>query len=101
LFPYLYHRRPDSNCPSDFSILVHYAGLLGSKLYLPQSRHIFREGRYISLRASSYREDSCNGQDIIDMGLPFEDSKFLLSIRFSVLHVCVGTKLILEPYYPN
>ncbi|KAJ8423893.1 hypothetical protein Cgig2_006230 [Carnegiea gigantea] len=85
LFPCLYRRRPDSDCPDDFPTLVCYAGLLGSKLSLPQARHIFRDGRYLSLRASSYREDSRNGRDVIDMGLPEEDSKFFLSIRSAVL----------------
>ncbi|KAJ8432611.1 LOW QUALITY PROTEIN: hypothetical protein Cgig2_032892 [Carnegiea gigantea] len=101
LFPCLYRRRPDSDCPDDFPTLVCYAGLLRSKLSLPQVRHIFRDGRYLSLRASSYHEDSRNGRDVIDMGLPEEDSKFLLSIRSAVLPVRVGAELILEPYYPN
>ena len=101
LFSCLYRRRPDSNCLGDFPTLVHYVGLLGSKLSLSQARHIFRDGKYLSLRASSYREDSHNGRDIIDMGLPDEDRKFLLSIRSSVLPVRVGAELILEPYYPN
>ena len=35
LFPCLYRRRPDSDCLGDFSTLVYYAGLLGSKLSLP------------------------------------------------------------------
>ncbi|KAJ8435463.1 hypothetical protein Cgig2_021096 [Carnegiea gigantea] len=81
LFPYLSCHRPDSDCPSDFPTLVHYARLLGSKFTIPQARHIFRDGRYLSLRASSYREDSHNGRDVIDMGLSNEDFKFLLSIR--------------------
>ncbi|KAJ8443399.1 hypothetical protein Cgig2_018832 [Carnegiea gigantea] len=98
LFPCLYRRRPDSDCPDDFSTLVCHAGLLGSKLSLPQARHIFRDVRYLSLRASSYRENSRNGRDMIDMGLP---EKFLLSIRSAVLPVRVGAELILEPYYPN
>ena len=101
LFFCLYRRRPDNNFPDDFPILVHYAGLLGSKLSLTQARHVFRDGRYLSLRASSYCEDSRNGRDIIDMGLPGEDCKFLLSIRSSVFPVRVGAELILEPYYPN
>ena len=101
LFSCLYHHRLDSDCPDDFPTLFCYAGLLGSKLSLPQARHIFWDGRYLSLRASSYRKDSSNGRDVIDMGLPEEDSKFLLSIRSAVLPVCVGAKLILEPYYPN
>ena len=49
LFPRLYHCRPDSNCPSDFPTLVHYVGLLSSKLSLSQARHVFRDGRYLSL----------------------------------------------------
>ncbi|KAJ8438299.1 hypothetical protein Cgig2_015042 [Carnegiea gigantea] len=85
LFPCLYHRRSDSERPDDFPTLVCYARLLGNKLSLAQPRHIFRDGRYLSLRASSYREDSRNGRDVIDMGLPEEDSKFLLSIRSTVL----------------
>ncbi|KAJ8424439.1 hypothetical protein Cgig2_003897 [Carnegiea gigantea] len=101
LFPCLYRRRPNSDCPNDLPTLVCYAGLLGRKLSLPQARHIFRDGRYLSLRASSYREDSRNGRDVIDMGLPEEDSKFLLSIRSAVHPVRVGAELILEPYYPN
>ncbi|KAJ8430056.1 hypothetical protein Cgig2_011591 [Carnegiea gigantea] len=68
LFPCLYHRCPDSDCPSGFSTLVHYAGLLGSKLSLSQATHIFRDGRYLSLRANSYFEDYNNGRDVIDMG---------------------------------
>ncbi|KAJ8431210.1 hypothetical protein Cgig2_020321 [Carnegiea gigantea] len=35
------------------------------------------------------------------MGLPEEDSKFLLSTRSAVLPVRVGAELLLEPYYPN
>ncbi|KAJ8434749.1 hypothetical protein Cgig2_001952 [Carnegiea gigantea] len=101
LFPCLYCRRPDSDCPDDFPTLVCYAGLLGSKLSLPQARHIFRDGRYLSLRASSYREDSRNERDVIDMGLSEEDSKFLLSIRYTMLLVHVRAELSLEPYYPN
>ncbi|KAJ8431097.1 hypothetical protein Cgig2_007513 [Carnegiea gigantea] len=50
-----------------------------------QVMHVFRNGRYLSLRVSSYHEDSCNGRDVIDMGLPDEDFKFLLSIRSSIL----------------
>jgi len=75
--------------------------LLGNKLSLPQARHIFRDGRYLSLSASSYRDDSRNGRDVIDMGLPEEDSKFLLSIWSAAVSVRVGAELILEPYYPN
>jgi len=101
LFSYLYRHHPDSDCHVDFPILIHYAGLLRSKLSLPQARHVFRDGRYLSLRASSYHKDSRNSLDVIDMGLPDEDSKFLLSIRSSVLPVRVGAELILEPNYPN
>jgi len=101
LFPCLYHRCPDSDCPIDFPTLVHYAGLLGSKLSLAQARHVFRDGRYLSLRVSPYRDDSHNGRDVIDLGLPDKDFKFLLSIRSSVLPIRVGAELILEPYYPN
>ncbi|KAJ8419872.1 hypothetical protein Cgig2_000265 [Carnegiea gigantea] len=81
LFPSLYHCRPDSDFPS----LVYYAGLLGSKHSLPQARHVFRDGSYLPLRASSYPEDSHNGRDVIDIGLPDEEFKFLLSIWSSVL----------------
>ena len=101
LFPCLYHHRQDSDCPGDLSTLVCYAGLLGRELSLPQARHVFRDVRYLSLRASSYGEDSHNGRDVIDMGLLDEDLKFLLSIRSAVLPVRVGAELILEPYYPN
>jgi len=101
LFRCFDRRRPDSDCPDDFPTLVCYAGLFGSKLSLPQARHIFRDGRYLSLRASSYRENSRNGQEVIDMGLPEEDSKFLSFIRSAVLPVRVGAELILELYYPN
>jgi len=87
LLPYLYRCRLDRDCPSDFPTHVPYARLLGSKLSLPQARHVFRDGRHLSLRASSYREDSRNGRDVIDMGLLDDDSKFLLSIRSSVLSV--------------
>jgi len=97
----LHHLRPNSDSPSDFPALVRYAGLFGSKLSLSQARHVFRDGRYLSLRASSYHEDSRNGRDVIDMGLPVEDFKFLLSIWSAVLPVRVGANLILEPYYPN
>ncbi|KAJ8422719.1 hypothetical protein Cgig2_008304 [Carnegiea gigantea] len=68
LFPCIYRRRLDSNCPGDFPTFVHYVRLLGSKLSLHQARHVFRDGRYLSLRASSYHEDSRNGRDVIDMG---------------------------------
>ncbi|KAJ8420863.1 LOW QUALITY PROTEIN: hypothetical protein Cgig2_021279 [Carnegiea gigantea] len=81
LFPYSYRRHPDSDCLGDFSTLIPYAGLLGSKLSLPHARHVFRDGRYLSLRGRSYCEDSRNSQDVIDMGLLDEDFKFLLSIR--------------------
>jgi len=76
LFPCLYCRYPDSDCPDDFPTLVCYVGLLGNKLFLLQARHIFRDRRYLSLRASSYCTDSGNGRDVIDMGLPEEDSNF-------------------------
>ncbi|KAJ8426819.1 hypothetical protein Cgig2_022600 [Carnegiea gigantea] len=101
LFSCLYRRRLDSDCPDDFPTLVCYAGLLRSKLSLPQARHIFRDGRYLSLRASSYRENSRDGRDVMDMGLSEEDYKFFLSIRSVVLPVRVGVELILEPYFPN
>ncbi|KAJ8424737.1 hypothetical protein Cgig2_027770 [Carnegiea gigantea] len=101
LFSCLYRNHPDSDCPGDFPTLVRYAGLLGSKLSLRQARHIFSYGRYLSLRASSYREDSRNGRYVIDIGLPEEDSKFLLSIRFAMLLICIGVELLLEPYYSN
>jgi len=61
LFPCLYCHHLYSNCFGDFLTLVRYAGLLGSKLSLCQARHSFRDGRYLSLRASSYCEDSHNG----------------------------------------
>ncbi|KAJ8449243.1 LOW QUALITY PROTEIN: hypothetical protein Cgig2_021707 [Carnegiea gigantea] len=35
------------------------------------------------------------------MGSPYEDFKFLLFIRSSVLPVRVGAELFLKPYYPN
>ncbi|KAJ8428043.1 hypothetical protein Cgig2_007620 [Carnegiea gigantea] len=85
LFPSLYRRRPDGDYPGGFLSLVYYAGLLSSKLSLPQARHVFRDRRYLSLRDSSYREDSRNGEDVIDMGLLDEDFKFFLSIRSSIL----------------
>ncbi|KAJ8430481.1 hypothetical protein Cgig2_021727 [Carnegiea gigantea] len=100
-FPYLYRRHPGSGCPNDFPSLVCYVGLLGNKLSLPQARHIFSDARYLSLRASSYYEDSHNGRDVIDIGIPDGDLKFLLSIQSSVLPVCIGSELLLEPYYPN
>ncbi|KAJ8422646.1 LOW QUALITY PROTEIN: hypothetical protein Cgig2_030325 [Carnegiea gigantea] len=99
LFSHLYRCLFDSNYCSDFSSLVCYAGFLGSKLSLPLARHIFWDVRYVSLRASSYREDSHN--NVIDMGLPNGDLKFLLSIQSSIRHVHVGSELLLEPYYPN
>ncbi|KAJ8420338.1 hypothetical protein Cgig2_023373 [Carnegiea gigantea] len=65
LFPCLYRRRPDS----DFSTLVRYARLLGSKLFLSQARHVFKDGRYLSLRASSYlRCSSCTHWSRIAFG---------------------------------
>ncbi|KAJ8432850.1 hypothetical protein Cgig2_024538 [Carnegiea gigantea] len=70
----------DSDCRSHFPTLVRFAGWLGRKLSLPQARHVFRDGRYLSLRASSYNEDSRNGRDVIDIGLPDEDFKFHLPI---------------------
>ncbi|KAJ8427245.1 hypothetical protein Cgig2_023911 [Carnegiea gigantea] len=79
LFRCLYHCYPDSDRPWDFPSLVCYVGLLSSKLSLLQARHIFRDGRYLSLRASPYDEDSHNGRDVIDMRLPDRDFKFLLS----------------------
>ena len=51
--------------------------MLGNKLSLPQTRHIFRDGRYLSLKASTHHEDSRNGRDVIDIGLLDEDFKFL------------------------
>ncbi|KAJ8427556.1 LOW QUALITY PROTEIN: hypothetical protein Cgig2_003119 [Carnegiea gigantea] len=85
LFPYLYPRRPDSDDLGDFSILICYVGLLGSKRSLSRARHVFRDGRYLSLRVSSYRKDSRNGRDVIDMRLLDEGFKFLLSTQSSVL----------------
>ncbi|KAJ8426817.1 hypothetical protein Cgig2_022598 [Carnegiea gigantea] len=98
LFPYLCRHRPNSDCPSGFPTLVRYTGLLGSKLSFPQARHVFKDKRYLSLRANSYRKVSRNGRDVIDMGLLDEDFKFLLSIQSSVLLVHVETELLLEPY---
>ena len=40
LFPCLYHCHPDSDCPGDFPTLIRNAGLLGSKLSLPEARHV-------------------------------------------------------------
>ncbi|KAJ8437672.1 hypothetical protein Cgig2_028610 [Carnegiea gigantea] len=51
LFPYLHRRRPVSDCPGDFPTFIRYAGLLDSILSLSQARHIFRDMRYLSLRA--------------------------------------------------
>ncbi|KAJ8422972.1 hypothetical protein Cgig2_025564 [Carnegiea gigantea] len=48
----LYHGA-DSDCSDDFSTLVRYAGLPGSKPTLLQVRHIFRDTRYLSFQASS------------------------------------------------
>ncbi|KAJ8433640.1 hypothetical protein Cgig2_026820 [Carnegiea gigantea] len=69
-----------------FPLLFAMLDCLGANVPYPQARHIFRDGRYLSLRASSYREDSRNGRD---------------SIRSAALPVRVGAELILEPYYPN
>ena len=77
LFPCLYCHRPDSDCRSHVLTLVRYPRLLGRKLSLPQARHVFGDGGYLSLRASSYQEESHNGRDVI------------------------GAELLLEPYYPN
>ncbi|KAJ8428861.1 hypothetical protein Cgig2_010803 [Carnegiea gigantea] len=91
LFPSLYRRRLDGDCPSDFATNFHYH----------KCDTFFRDGRYLSLRPSSHHEDSHNGQDVIHMGLLDSDFKFLLSIRSSVLLVHIEAKLLLEPYYPN
>ncbi|KAJ8423940.1 hypothetical protein Cgig2_008567 [Carnegiea gigantea] len=61
LFSRLYRRRPYSDCPGDFPTLARYVGLLRSKLSLPQAKHFFRDGRYLSLRASFNREESRDG----------------------------------------
>ncbi|KAJ8439083.1 hypothetical protein Cgig2_009226 [Carnegiea gigantea] len=81
LFPCLYRRCLDSGCPG------HFPTMLGSKLSLCQAKHILRDGRYLSLRSSTFYEDSRNGQDAINKGLPDEDFKFLLSIWSFVLPV--------------
>ncbi|KAJ8422982.1 hypothetical protein Cgig2_025007 [Carnegiea gigantea] len=60
-------------------------GWLADKLSLPPAGHVFRDGRYLSLRVSSCHENSRNVQDVIDMGLPNEDFKFLMFVRSSVL----------------
>ncbi|KAJ8425079.1 hypothetical protein Cgig2_001644 [Carnegiea gigantea] len=65
-------------------------GWLADKLSLTHARAVFRDGRYPSLRTSSYREDSHNVQDVIDMGLPDKDFKLFLSIRSSVLPEIFG-----------
>ena len=46
----------------------------------------------------AHHDDSRNGRDIIDMGLPDEDFKLLFSIRSSELPVRVGSDLIFKPY---
>ncbi|KAJ8431103.1 LOW QUALITY PROTEIN: hypothetical protein Cgig2_027410 [Carnegiea gigantea] len=97
LFTSPYHCCPDGDFPS----LVYYGALLGSKLSLAQARHIFRDGRYLSVRASSYHEDSCNGQDVTNMALLDEHFKFLLSIRSSVLPVRVRVELLCNPITPT
>ena len=80
---------------------VLFASLLSSKLSLPQARHVFRNGKYLSLKSSSHREDFRNGRDVIDMRLPNEDFKFLWFIWSFVLLVRVRAELLLKPYYPN
>ncbi|KAJ8421871.1 hypothetical protein Cgig2_006263 [Carnegiea gigantea] len=92
--PCLYGPREHSECPGDFPTLICYAGLLCSKLSLPQARHVFRDKRYHSFRARSYHEESHNNRGVIDMGLPDEDFKFILSIRSSVLPVRVRAELL-------
>ncbi|KAJ8438098.1 hypothetical protein Cgig2_015355 [Carnegiea gigantea] len=66
---------PDHPCKANVIFPSHYV----------VARHVFRDGRYISLIASFHCEDSRNDRDVIDMGLPDEDFKFLLSIWSSVL----------------
>ncbi|KAJ8437732.1 hypothetical protein Cgig2_001079 [Carnegiea gigantea] len=101
LFSSLYRHHLNGDYPDDIPSLVYYASMLSSKLSLPHARHIFRDGRYLSLKASSHHEDSHNGRDVTDMGLPNEDFKFLWSIWSSVLPIRVGAELLLEPYYPS
>ena len=97
LFPCLYRRCPDSDCPSDFSTQV---CLVVNFPYLKPDM-LFRDRRYLSLRVSSSPDDCRSGRDVIEMGLPYENFKFLLSIRSFVLPVHVRAEMILEPYYPN
>jgi len=52
------------------------------------------DGKHPSLKASLYHEDSYNDQDVINVGLPEEDSKFLLSFQSFVLPVHVRAQLI-------
>ncbi|KAJ8436145.1 LOW QUALITY PROTEIN: hypothetical protein Cgig2_033640 [Carnegiea gigantea] len=90
LSPSPFCRRPDSDCLGDFLILFIIRACLVANFHYPK---LDTDGRYLSLSASSYREDSRTRRDVIDMGLLDEDFKFLLSIRSSVLPV--------HPYYPN
>jgi len=77
LFPCLYCRRSYSNCPSDFPTFVHYVRSPGSKLSLPQVRHVLKDGKYLSIKGSSYREVSRNGGDVVvDMGQPMRILNF-------------------------
>ncbi|KAJ8431943.1 LOW QUALITY PROTEIN: hypothetical protein Cgig2_000002 [Carnegiea gigantea] len=68
LFPCLYHRRLDSDCPDGFPTLVRYAGLLGRKISLPQARHVFRDMRYLSLRLAPIERTTIMAEiSIIDL----------------------------------
>ena len=54
----------------------------------------------MSFRARAFCEQSPKGRDLVDMKLSDKDLKFLLSIRSSVVHIRVGSELLLEPIIP-
>ncbi|KAJ8431974.1 hypothetical protein Cgig2_027000 [Carnegiea gigantea] len=84
-FHCLYHHSPDSDCPGDFLILFVMLGCLVANFHYPMLDMFAMMGDIFFLKASSYHDDSHNGRDIIDMGLPDEDFKFLFSIWSSIL----------------
>ncbi|KAJ8423360.1 LOW QUALITY PROTEIN: hypothetical protein Cgig2_011621 [Carnegiea gigantea] len=101
VFPALYSQGPDSECPVDYPTLMRYTGMSIKRFTLAQARSMFRNGQSVSFRASTFLERSSKGWDLVDMNLSDEDFKFLLSIRSSVLHVRIGSELLLAPYYPH
>ena len=76
LFSSLYRRCQDSGCPGDFTSLVYYAGLLGSKLSLPQLDTFAGMGDIFLSKLALIVRTLVMAGDVIDIGLPMRILNF-------------------------